>query len=57
MIRGNTNYAKLCRDLLRAESEREVEKLLGQDYEIITADDRLDKLADDFVEHCATRWE
>ena len=27
------------------------EKLLGQDYEIITADDRLDKLAEDFVEH------
>lgn len=34
-----------------------LEKLLGQDYEVITADDRLDKLAADFVEHCATRWE
>lgn len=34
-----------------------LEKLLGQDYEIITADHRLDRLADDFVEHCATRWE
>ena len=34
-----------------------LEKLLGKDYEVITADDRLDKLADDFVEHCATRWE
>ena len=34
-----------------------LEKLLGQDYEVITADDRLDKLADDFVEHCSTRWE
>jgi type I restriction enzyme R subunit len=34
-----------------------LEKLLGQDYEVITADDRLDKLADDFVEHCTTRWE
>jgi len=34
-----------------------LEKLLGKDYEIITADDRLDKLADDFVEHCTTRWE
>jgi len=22
-----------------------------------TADDRLDKLADDFVEHCSTGWE
>ena len=24
---------------------------------MITADDRLDKIADDFVEHCTTRWE
>ena len=31
--------------------------MLGQDYEVITADDRLGKLATDFVEHCATRWE
>ena len=28
-----------------------LEKLLGKDYEVITADDRLDKIADDFVEH------
>jgi len=34
-----------------------LEHLLGKDYEIITADDRLDKLADDFVEHCSTRWQ
>ena len=34
-----------------------LEKLLGRDYEVITADDRLDKLADDFVEHCSTRWQ
>jgi type I restriction enzyme R subunit len=34
-----------------------IEKLLGKDYEVITADDRLDKLAEDFVEHCSTRWE
>jgi type I restriction enzyme, R subunit len=34
-----------------------LEKLLGKDYEAITADDRLDKLADDFVEHCSTRWQ
>ena len=24
---------------------------------MITADDRLDKIAADFVEHCSTRWE
>jgi len=34
-----------------------LERLLGTDYEVITADDRLDKLADDFVEHCSTRWQ
>jgi type I restriction enzyme R subunit len=34
-----------------------LEKLLGKDYEVITADERLDKIADDFVEHCTTRWE
>ena len=34
-----------------------LEKLLGKDYEVITADERLDKIAPDFVEHCATRWE
>lgn len=34
-----------------------LEKLLGKDYEVITADDRLDKVADDFVEHCSRRWE
>jgi len=34
-----------------------LEKLLGTDYEVITADDRLNKLADDFVEHVSTRWE
>src|SRR5262249_16778176 len=34
-----------------------LEKLLGQDYEVITADDRLDKLADDFVQYCTGRWE
>jgi type I restriction enzyme R subunit len=34
-----------------------LEKLLGKDYEIITADDRLERIAADFVEHCSTRWE
>jgi type I restriction enzyme R subunit len=34
-----------------------LEKLLGKDYEIITADDRLKKVAADFVEHFSTRWE
>ena len=34
-----------------------LEKLLGKDYEVITADDRLDKIADDFVKYASTRWE
>jgi type I restriction enzyme, R subunit len=34
-----------------------LDKLLGKDYEVITADERLDKIAADFVEHCATRWD
>jgi type I restriction enzyme R subunit len=34
-----------------------LDKLLGKDYEVITADERLDKIAADFVEHRATRWE
>jgi type I restriction enzyme R subunit len=42
---------------LDPDEEALLERLLGQDYEVITADDRLDKLAADFVEHCATRWQ
>ena len=34
-----------------------LEKLLGKDYEVVTADERLGKIAADFVEHCATRWQ
>lgn len=34
-----------------------LQRLLGKDYEVITADARLDKVAADFVAHCATRWE
>ena len=41
---------------LDPDQEALLERLLGQDYEVITADDRLDKVADDFVEHCSTRW-
>jgi type I restriction enzyme R subunit len=42
---------------LDPDQEALLEKLLGQDYEVITADDRLDKLAADFVEHCSNRWQ
>jgi len=42
---------------LDPDQEALLEKLLGKDYEVITADDRLQKIAADFVEHAATRWE
>lgn len=42
---------------LDPDKEALLEKLLGQDYEVITANDRLDKIAADFVQHCAGRWE
>jgi type I restriction enzyme R subunit len=42
---------------LSGEQEVLLEKLMANDYPVITADERLDKLADDFVEHCATRWQ
>lgn len=49
--------AKIEEAELDPDQEALLEKLLGKDYEVITADDRLDKIAYDFVEHCATRWE
>lgn len=42
---------------LTPEKEDLLERLMGNDYPVITADDRLDKIAADFVEHCATRWQ
>ena len=42
---------------LDSDQQALLENLLGKDYEVITADDRLDKLAEDFVEHCSTRWQ
>ena len=42
---------------LDPDQESLLDKLLGQDYEVITADERLEKIAADFVEHCATRWQ
>ena len=37
---------------LDRDQEALLEKLLGKDYEVITADDRLDQMAADFVVHC-----
>ncbi len=42
---------------LDPDQEALLEKLLGRDYAVITADERLDKIVADFVDHCATRWE
>jgi len=49
--------AKIEEAELDADQAALLDKLLGKDYEVITADERLDKIAADFVEHCATRWE
>ena len=49
--------AKIEEAELDPDQEALLEKLLGQDYEVITADERLDKLTDDFVEYCSERWE
>ena len=49
--------AKIEEAELNPDQEALLDKLLGQDYEVITADERLNKIADDFVKHCATRWE
>jgi len=42
---------------LDPDKSAKLERLLGQDYEVVTADDRLDKLADDLVDHCSARWQ
>lgn len=42
---------------LDVDQRAHLDKLLGKDYEVITAPDRLEKIAKDFVEHCAARWE
>ena len=42
---------------LDPDQEALLDKLLGKDYEVITADARLERIAADFVEHCSTRWE
>ena len=49
--------AKIEEADLDPDQESLLNKLLGQDYEVITADERLEKIAADFVEHCATRWQ
>lgn len=54
----NSRIAQAIEDAeLDADQKALLDKLLGKDYEVITADERLDKIAADFVEHCATRWE
>ena len=42
---------------LDPDKSAKLERLLGQDYEVVTADARLDKLADDLVDHCSARWQ
>ena len=49
--------AKIEQAELDTDQRAQLENLLGKDYEIITAGQRLNRLALDFVEHCSARWE
>ena len=42
---------------LDPDKELLLEKLLGKDYEVVTAPARLEKIANDFVQHLSLRWE
>ncbi|MEW5718215.1 MAG: type I restriction endonuclease subunit R [Chloroflexota bacterium] len=54
----NDRIAKKIEDgKLDADQVASLDRLLGKDYEVITADERLEKIADDFVAHCSARWE
>ena len=49
--------AKIDEAELDPDQEALLDKLLGKDYEVVTADERLKKIASDFVDHCTTRWQ
>ena len=49
--------AKIEEAELDPDQEALLDRLLGKDYEVITADERLERIAADFVEHCAARWQ
>ena len=54
---NNRIAAKIEEAELDPDQEALLDRLLGQDYEVVTADERLEKIAADFVENCATRWQ
>jgi type I restriction enzyme R subunit len=49
--------AKIEEAEMDPDQQAQLEKLLGKDYEVITARNRLNRLALDFVDHCSARWE
>ena len=49
--------AKIDEAELDPDQEALLDKLLGKDYEVVTADERLERIASDFVDHCAARWQ
>ena len=54
----NEKIAQKLQDLqLDVDKEAHLEKELGRDYHILTADKRLDAIAKDAVQHYAKRWE
>lgn len=42
---------------LTEDEDTHLQKLLGKDYEVVTAGERLERIAVDFVNHCAARWQ
>lgn len=54
---NDTIATKIEEAELDDDQQAKIERLLGKSYEVITADERLDKIADDFVQHCTARWE
>ncbi|MCU0453444.1 MAG: type I restriction endonuclease subunit R [Bacteroidetes bacterium] len=54
----NARFAEKLQDLqLDVDQEARLERELGRDYQIMTAESRLDAVARDMVEHYTERWE
>jgi len=54
----NARIAQKLQDLqLDVDQEAHLERELGRDYHVLTAEKRLDAIAQDMVQHCTRRWE
>ncbi len=58
MININERVAEVLENIeLDADQQAALERELGRDYHVYTAEKRLDTIARDFVKHYTTRWE